>query len=72
MLFELLRPDAALENETVASPANWRQVTARITGATTPQRQGERVCVACESLLWVSENIDRLERGRRERRDLAA
>lgn len=72
LLFELLRPDAALENETVDSPANWRQVTARITGATTPQRQGERVCVACESLAWVKENIGRLERARKERRDLAA
>ena len=72
LLFELLRPDAALENETVDSPANWRQVTARITGATTPQRQGERVCVACESLVWVKENIERLERSRKMRRDLAA
>lgn len=72
LLFELLRPDAALENETVDSPANWRQVTARITGATTPQRQGERVCVACESLGWVRENISRLERARKGRRDIAA
>lgn len=72
LLFELLRPDAALENGTVHSPASWRQVTTRITGATTPQRQGERVCVACESLVWVKENIARLMLERRTRRDLAA
>ena len=65
LLFELLRPDASLLTR-------WQDVVVRITGATTPQRQGERVCVACESLVWVRENAGRLIRERRERRREAA
>lgn len=72
LLMELLRPDAALDNEAQDAPANWRQIAQRVTGATTPQRQGERVCVAAESLVWVRDNIGRLTRERRERRDIAA
>lgn len=59
LLFELLRPDEALLTR-------WREVVKRVTAATTPQRQGERVVVACESLLWVRQNIDRLMRARQE------
>lgn len=65
LLFELMRPDNALLTR-------WREIAIRVTGATTPQRQGERVCVACESLVWVRENAGRLIRERRERRKEAA
>lgn len=65
LLFDLLRPDGALV-------AKWRATVQLATGATTPQRQGERVRVACESLVWVRANIERLLRERRDRRRLAA
>ena len=57
----LLSPDAALTT-------SWRDVVKRVTGATTPQRQGERVVVACESLVWVRDHLARLTRLRQEAR----
>lgn len=57
LLFELLKPDSALLTR-------WRDVVKRVTGAATPQRQGERLVVACESLLWVRQNEQALLRRR--------
>ncbi len=59
LLFELLKPDEALITR-------WREVVQRVTAATTPQRQGERVLVACESLVWVRRNVPSLIKMRRE------
>lgn len=64
MLFELLRPDAALDQ-------NWKPIAARATGETNPQALGAAVRSACVSLLWVQSNIDRLVRERKERRMVA-
>ncbi|MBB4799675.1 hypothetical protein HNP32_003435 [Brevundimonas bullata] len=61
LLFELLRPDEALITR-------WRDVVKRVTTATTPQRQGERVIVACESLMWVRQNAVALVKQRQEAR----
>lgn len=61
LLFELLRPDEALLTR-------WRDVVKRVTMATTPQRQGERVIVACESLMWVRQNAVVLVKQRQEAR----
>lgn len=61
LLFELLRPDEALITR-------WRDVVKRVTTATTPQRQGERVVVACESLMWVRQNAVALVKQRQEAR----
>lgn len=61
LLFELLRPDEALLTR-------WREVVKRVTTATTPQRQGERVMVACESLMWVRQNAVALVKQRQEAR----
>lgn len=61
LLFELLRPDEALLTR-------WREVVKRVTTATTPQRQGERVVVACESLMWVRQNAVALVKQRQEAR----
>lgn len=61
LLFELLRPDEALLTR-------WRDVVKRVTTATTPQRQGERVIVACESLVWVRQNAVALVKQRQEAR----
>lgn len=61
LLFELLRPDEALITR-------WRDVVKRVTTATTPQRQGERVIVACESLMWVRQNAVALMKQRQEAR----
>lgn len=61
LLFELLRPDEALLTR-------WRDVVKRVTTATTPQRQGERVIVACESLMWVRQNAVALVKQRQEAR----
>jgi hypothetical protein len=61
LLFELLRPDEALLTR-------WREVVKRVTTATTPQRQGERVIVACESLMWVRQNAVVLVKQRQEAR----
>lgn len=61
LLFGLLRPDEALLTR-------WRDVVKRVTTATTPQRQGERVIVACESLVWVRQNAVALVKRRQEAR----
>lgn len=61
LLFELLRPDAALLTR-------WRDAVARLTGETNPQAQGAAVRAAAASLAWVRENIERLQRERRSRR----
>lgn len=67
LLRGLLEPDAAVvgsqsapTKEGKALLTRWREVVQRVTGAGTPQRQGERVVVACESLLWVRQNIPHL------------
>lgn len=65
MLFELMKADAALLTR-------WRPVVERVTGVSDPMAQGERVRLACASLLWVRDNLPRLERERRERRMRAA
>ncbi len=69
LLRELLEPDAALTGSLSAPTQDgralltrWRDVVQRVTGARTPQRQGERVVVACESLLWVRQNIPYLSK----------
>jgi len=61
LLFDLLRPDAALEG-------NWRPIAARCSGEVNPQAQGAAVRAACTSLLWVQDNIERLKRERADRR----
>lgn len=61
LLFDLLRPDAALEG-------NWRPIAARCSGEVNPQAQGAAVRAACTSLLWVQDNIERLKREYRDRR----
>lgn len=61
MLFDLLKPDAALITR-------WRDVVARCTRETNPSAQGARVRAACGHLAWVRTNIDRLQRERKERR----
>lgn len=69
LLRELLEPDAAVvgsmsapTREGKALLTRWREVVERVTRAGTPQRQGERVVVACESLLWVRQNISYLSK----------
>lgn len=61
MLFDLLKPDAALITR-------WRDVVARCTRETNPSAQGARVRAACGHLAWVKQSIDRLQRERKERR----
>ena len=61
MLFELLKPDAALEGQ-------WRPVVKRCTGEINPVAQGVAVRMACGQLRWVQLNIERLMRERRDRR----
>lgn len=65
LLFGLLKPDAALSN-------NWRSVVQAATGETNPQAQGAVVRAAAANLQWVRQNIDRLQRERRDRRRMAA
>lgn len=64
MLFELLKPDAALLTR-------WRDVVRRCTGETNDQAQGAAVRAACVNLTWIERNIDRLIRERKERRAAA-
>ena len=65
MLYRLLEADAALLTR-------WRPIVAQTTGVTNPVAQGERVRMACASLLWVRDNMGRLLRERRERKAKAA
>jgi len=55
MLFDLLKPDAALLTR-------WRDVVRRATGETDKQAQGAAVRAACTALVWVRDNIGRLRR----------
>ena len=64
LVFELLKPDAALD-------ANWRPIAARFTGERNAMGQSAAVRAACTSLLWVQDNHDRLRRERKERRAAA-
>ena len=64
MLFELLKPDAAIMTR-------WSVIVERCTGEKNPQAQGAAVRAACASLLWVQSSIDRLVRERRDRRAAA-
>ena len=57
LLFELLRPDAALLTR-------WRAVVERHTGETDKMAQAAAVRMACAQLAWVRENVRRLD-GRR-------
>lgn len=65
LLFRLLDADAALLTR-------WRPVVQQATGVTNPVAQGERVRMAATSLMWVRDNMGRLQRERRERKAEAA
>lgn len=65
MLYRLMDADNALLTR-------WRPIVQATTGVTNPVAQGERVRMACASLLWVRDNMGRLLRERRERREKAA
>lgn len=58
LLFDLLKPDHALLTR-------WHQVVERVTGEVNPQAQGSRVRAACESLLFVKGEVQKLDRQRR-------
>lgn len=64
LLFELLKPDAALDT-------NWRPIAARYSGERNAMGQSAAVRAACTSLLWVQDNIERLKRERKDRRAAA-
>lgn len=61
MLMELLKPDADLITR-------WRGVVERCTGETHSHAQAATVRAACTSLVWVKDNLGRLEKARRDRR----
>lgn len=61
MLMELLKPDADLITR-------WRSVVERCTGETHSHAQAATVRAACTSLVWVKDNLGRLEKARRDRR----
>lgn len=65
MLFQLLKPDAAMLTR-------WRDVVVKCTGETNPQAQGAAVRAAAHSLAYQRTIIDRLLRERRDRRRMAA
>lgn len=64
MLMELLKPDADLITR-------WRAVVQSSTGETHSHAQAATVRAACTSLVWVRDNIGRLERAHRETRRAA-
>lgn len=64
MLLDLLKPDADLLTR-------WRTVVERCTGETNPQAQAATVRAACTSLVWIRDNIHRLERARADTRAAA-
>lgn len=64
MLMELLKPDADLMTR-------WRAVVERCTGETHPQAQAGAVRAACTSVVFIRDNIGRLERAYREVRAAA-
>jgi hypothetical protein len=64
MLFDLLKPDAALRDR-------WRPVVERYLGVTNPASQADAVRIVCVQLRWVQVSIDRLVRERRDRRMVA-
>lgn len=61
MLLELLKPDGDLLTR-------WRAAVERCTGETHPQAQAGAVRAACTSLVWIRENITRLERAKKDSR----
>lgn len=64
MLMELLKPDADLITR-------WRGVVERCTGETHSHAQAATVRAACTSLVWIKDNIRRLERDYINRRQAA-
>lgn len=64
MLFDLLKPDAAILTR-------WNKIVERCTGEVNPQAQGAAVRAACAQLVWIQNNADRLVRERRDRRQAA-
>lgn len=64
MLMELLKPDADLITR-------WRAVVERCTAETHPQAQAGAVRAACTSVVFIRDNIGRLERAYREVRAAA-
>ena len=64
MLMELLKPDADLITR-------WRGVVERCTGETHSHAQAATVRAACTSLVWIKDNIRRLERDHINRRQAA-
>lgn len=64
MLMELLKPDADLMTR-------WRVVVQQTTGETHSHAQGAAVRAACTTLVWIKDNIGRLEKSWQDRKNAA-
>lgn len=72
LLYDLLKPDAAIVDPREPEAANWRSIVARHVGETNPAAQGAVVRMACTWLAWVHANIGRLVEEAKAKRRMAA